>query len=62
MRHDLTKREMAQHFKDKTTCCHSEIKHITYPLLKQMSYQELSNLLLRVKVMSNGDLSFEERR
>jgi hypothetical protein len=59
MRHDLTKCEMAQRFKDKTTCCHSEIKHITYPLLKQMSYKELSNLFLKVKVLSNGDLDFE---
>jgi len=59
MRHDLTKCEMAQRFKDKTTCCHSEIKHITYPLLKHMSYQELSNLFLKVKVLSNGDLNFE---
>jgi len=59
MRHDLTKYEMAQRFKDKTISCHSEIKHITYPLLKHMSYQELSNLLLKVKVLSNGDLNFE---
>ena len=58
MRHDLTKCEMAQRFKDKTTCCHSEIKHIIYPLLKYMSYKELNLLLLKVKVMPNGDLNF----
>ncbi len=60
MRHDLTKREMAKRFKDKTASCHSELKHITYPLLKYMSCRELRVLLSKGKVTPSGDLDFGE--
>jgi len=62
MRHDLTKHELINRFRGKTLKAPLVLKQITYPLLEDMGYKELGILLSKVRVLPNGDLSFEERR